>query len=271
MKGYKILYFAVVETPAPPDAGYYKLYPKADGWFALDSDGNEVPLGAHIILDGIGGILPQRAKLQFSDHFLVTDGGPEDADTEGDDVTYVSMNLGGDSEWPLHGNEGHTSDFLTLDDLIDYFENLDFDWMHEQDTDLYLDRFGDNEVSAAALRALLDANMSVAPRIPVRTTQPEYSVSPLEQALVGNAENNHVKFILPQNAEGLMYTFRHGGGTYAVNIERSGMDMINVDGVLWEGITLTEPGSWVMIIYNEDDAMWYVTADSGLNADNDIG
>jgi hypothetical protein len=36
----------VVTTPATPDLGYSKIYPKSDGeWYRLDDTGNEAPLG----------------------------------------------------------------------------------------------------------------------------------------------------------------------------------------------------------------------------------
>lgn len=87
---------------------------------------------------------------------------------------------------------------------------------------------------------------------------------------IANASFNHVKFVLPpaDQATGLPFLFRHNQGAYAMNIERSGANVIHVNGSDWNGITTTTPGSWFVL--ESDGVKYYLTQDSGITETNNI-
>ena len=65
MKEKKIFHVAhVTESPAA-DTGFSRLYPKADGWYTQDSDGNEVRIEGIVVLDNAGTALDQKPNIQF--------------------------------------------------------------------------------------------------------------------------------------------------------------------------------------------------------------
>lgn len=267
MKEYKVLYFREIDTPPNPDINYRKLYPKADGWYMLDSEGNEIKIEGLFIIDMDDTILPQKEFLQFMWPFRArVDGNRivvdlDDADVDADGGLFLE-----------HGNELHNPPFATEQELQGHYNDLEPHGIvlvniHAQNTDQYLDFDGTNEVSAAEIRASLDRTALGGV---VRTSANEYEVIRGYSSYIGNCLANHVKFVLPDVSamSGSQFTFRHGGGAYAITIERSVSDLINVDGSDWEGITSDVSGFWVTL--QSDGTKWYVVADSGIGIANEI-
>ena len=65
MKEKKIFHVAHVTESPSADAGFSRLYPKADGWYTKDSAGNEVRIEGIVVLDNAGTALDQKRKIQF--------------------------------------------------------------------------------------------------------------------------------------------------------------------------------------------------------------
>ena len=263
MKEYKIIYLKETTTPDNPDLGYRKLYPKDDGWYMLDSDGNEIRIEGLVILDSDGFELPQKSKLKFAYPFTTYE--------DGDEIVVSLFDEDADVSMFEHGNEAHTEAFATQEALQGHLDDaephgIDISQVHLQNTDTMLDEGGANEVSAAAIRAAVNAT-SVS--VLLVTTEHETNVGDYN-SYIADATSNHVKFVLPDAAtyEGAEYTFRHISGTFAMNVERSGLDLVILDGFSWEGVTTDEPGTWFTL--QSDGTSWYVTRDSGLTIANEI-
>ena len=238
MKQYKIFYLKQLEeAPDPPDEGYRKLYAKDDGWYGLDHEGNEVLLRGHTILDGDENPVEQRALLQFAHPFSVF--------VDGDKIV-VTLDFGEDADTMfMHGNEFHTEEYITMDDLIAHAEETE--GVH-----------GLDEIWAAIL-ALQGIGMGE--RGAIKTSEAEVSVNPVYKSYIADTTSNHVEFVLPLASGGMIdFVFRRSGGSYAMTVLRSGMDVIEVDGAEWDGIEIDEPG-WVAL--HSDGERWHVTMDSG--------
>jgi len=100
----------------------------------------------------------------------------------------------------------------------------------------------------------------------------EVLVSPNRLSYIVDSRNNNVILILPQvqEVEHRIFHFRLGyqDHGYAMTIERSGLDVIIVDGEEWLGITSNDLGFWVSLMAK--DGKWYVILDSGIDPNNNI-
>ena len=263
MKEYKILYLAEVATPDNPDALYRKLYPKDDGWYTLDSDGNELKIEGIKIVDENDTVFPQKALLKFGFPFTVRE--------EGDKITITLFDEDSDTSWMFtHGNEFHDPAFAAASDLQDHLDDTEphgiiLENLHEPNTDQYLDFGGDNEVSVEEIKALLTGTVFKIATI----TANETNVGAFGVYLA-DTTSNHVKLVLPLAAtsENFEFTFRHVKGTNAMNVERSEMDVIMWNDQAWEGITTDVKGTWFTL--KCDGVLWHVTIDSGLTEANEI-
>jgi len=254
MKKYEILYLRNVDAPATPEADYHKLYPKADGWYWMGTDGVEHRLSSIIVVDGGSIEYPGTDKIQFGSSFTVTEVG---------DTLQVDLDFEGELGAIVHGNETHTEEYITEGDLITYLDaNVD-DFLHVQNTDQRLDSGGPNEVTAAQLKTLVDANFNVTPRGLIHTSEEETNAGVENKYFLADCEINNVNFILPEGAEveGVPFMFRHTCGLYALTVYRSEMDEILYNCDLFEGITTDELGTWFELVYY--GGYWHVTMDNG--------
>ena len=267
MKEYKIFYIKEVETPDVPDVTYRKLYPKADGWYTLDSDGNELKIEGIKIVDEFDNVFPQKAYLKFGWPFTVTE--------DGDKIKITLFDEDADGTFLFtHGNEYHDPAFATAEDLLAHLEDpnphgINIDDIHEQNTDQYLDLGGDNQVSAEEIKNLL---LTAQTGKSGRFTQAEVLVTRAYTTYLAAALTNHVKFVLPSIAEnvGKTFTFRliEQAEGYAMNVERSEMDVVVFNDLEWEGVTTDVKGTWFTI--QNDGEKWYIITDSGLTVANEI-
>ena len=254
MKEYKIAYYKEVDTPATPDATYRKLYPKADGWYMLGSDGVEKRITSLTVLDGLD-VEFESDKLKFGNSFTVTEVG---------DTLEIDLDYDGEAGVLVHGNESHTEEYITEDDLVDYNAiNVD-PYLHTQNTDTKLDEGGANEVTAAQIRALVDANFNIAPRSLLRTSDAEVNASSSVEYYIADCELNNVDFILPEGStvEDIPFTFRHACGLYAMTVYRSELDEIVYGCDNFEGLTTDTEGSWFELVFS--GGYWHVTKDNGV-------
>jgi hypothetical protein len=267
MKEYKVLYLKQRETPDNPDEGYRKLYPKEDGWFMLDSEGNEIKIEGLLIIDLDDEILPQKEFLQFMWPFRARE--------DGDRIVVELEGLDGDGEgglWLVHGNELHDPAFATEEDLQAHLDDEEphgiiLDWIHEQNTDTCLAQGTEDEICAEELRAMADQIIIGGP---LKTASHTVNVDREHDTYIADCTDNHVKFVVPpaETHKGIKYTFRHGCGTYAMTVERSVEDIIEVNCEEWEGLTTDEPGTWYTI--QSDGERWYLIADSWVDESHDI-
>ena len=259
MKEYKILYLKETATPSNPDAGYRKLYPKSDGWYILDSAGNEIKVEGLVVRDHTGTLLTQRSEIEILAPLTAID-----------DDGKIKIGVGAGDLQFAHNNDFHTENYATEAALQTHLDDpqphgIVLANIHEQNTDTVLDQGGANEVTAAELKALAD---TVAASGLLKTSDAEHTVDGSYSDYIGDGAANHVFFVLPE-ATSLQtkITFRHGGGGFTVNVERSGTDLIDFNGNDWEGVTL-DSGQWFSVI--SDGTKWYIITDSGLTAANEI-
>ncbi len=231
MKKYNIIYQAIVDRPDDPDEGYYKLYPKEGGYYSLDSDGNEVRLEGIVIIDDEDQVLDQKPKLKFDYPFK----------TVVDDDTIVVSFEGSDEDDDftfMHDNEFHSTNYATEAALQTHIDNdndahgLDISEIntlkHTQNTDTILDQGGDNEVSAAQIKALVG---QLAVRGLLKTSDAETNVTTAYQTYIAETSDNNVSFILPAASDfsGETVRFRKANDENAMTIHRSGDDNIVFD------------------------------------------
>ena len=263
MKEYKVFYLAEVEKPDNPDATYKKFYPKADGFYTLDSAGNELKIEGIKVVDENDNVLPQKSFLKFGWPFTVSE--------DGDNISITLFDEDSDSSFLFdHGNEHHTTPFATEVDLQEHLDDeaphgIVLGNIHEQNTDEYLDFGGDNQVSAGELKTLLSTESFTISTF----TAAEQNVGSTGVHLA-DTTSNHVKFVLPLAASNTNkeFTFRHVKGTNAMNVERSEMDIIMFNDLEWEGITTDVKGTWFTL--KSDGTAWHVVRDSGLTVANAI-
>lgn len=256
MKDYAVLYFRNLLTQATPDANYHKMYPKADGWYWMGEDGEEHRLSSIVVIDADDLEYPGTDKIQFGNSFTVTEVG----DTLQVDLDYSD----GEAGTLMHGNESHTEEYITEADLITYNTTNVTPLLHTQNTDTRLDLGGANEVTAAQLRALVDANFNVAPRGLVRTSDAETNAAAGTEYYIADCELNNVDFILPEGdtVEDIPFTFRHACGLYAMTVYRSELDEVVYGCDVFEGLTTDTEGSWFEMVFS--GGYWHVTKDNGV-------
>lgn len=254
MKEYKIAYYKEVDTPATPDATYRKLYPKSDGWYMLGSDGVEKRITSLTVLDGLD-VEFDSDKVKFGSSFTVTEVG---------DTLEIDLDYDGEAGVLVHGNESHTEEYITEDDLDTYNATNVDPYLHTQNTDTKLDEGGANEVTAAQIRALVDANFNIAPRSLLRTSDAEVNASSSVEYYIADCELNNVDFILPEGStvEDIPFTFRHACGNYAMTVYRSELDEIVYGCDNFEGLTTDTEGSWFELVFS--GGYWHVTKDNGV-------
>ncbi len=105
-----------------------------------------------------------------------------------------------------------------------------------------------------------------------RTTENEYLVVSSYMFYMANASSNNVTFVLPSAAlvPNLPFIFKMSGqdSGYAMSVERSGDDVINVNGADWLGITTAVNGFWFMLV--SDGSKYNLMQDSGIAAGNNM-
>ena len=106
----------------------------------------------------------------------------------------------------------------------------------------------------------------------VRTTEAEYLVSGPYMFYMANASSNNVTFVLPSASltPNLPFIFKLSGqeSGYAMTVERSGDDVINVNGADWLGITTDVNGFWFMLV--SDGSKYNLIQDAGIAAGNNM-
>ena len=106
----------------------------------------------------------------------------------------------------------------------------------------------------------------------VRTTEAEYIVSGPYMFYMANASSNNVTFVLPSASltPNLPFIFKLSGqeSGYAMTVERSGDDVINVNGADWLGITTDVNGFWFMLV--SDGSKYNLIQDAGIAAGNNM-
>ena len=254
MKEYKVIYFKEVETPLTPDTDYRKFYPKTDGWYMMGDDGVEHKVTSLKVFDSIDTEF-ESDKLKFGNSFSVTEVG---------DTLEIDLDYDGEAGVLVHGNESHTEEYITEADLADYNATNVDPYLHTQNTDSKLDEGGANEVTAAQLRALVDANFNITPRTLVRTSDEETNATASTEYFIADCELNNVDFILPEGitVEDIPFTFRHACGLYAMTVYRSELDEIVYGCDNFEGLTTDTEGSWFELVFS--GGYWHVTKDNGI-------
>lgn len=264
MKEPKTLYMAVVTTPGVPDEGYIKLYPKSDGFYSLDPDGNEVKLEGVIVLNRHGEELDQKRKIKFDRPFRTT--------VEGDEIVVSFEGDEGDVDADddftfMHNNDFHEENYATENALNLHKLNTDSVHglnianvnasLHTQGTDQKLDEGGDNEVSAAEIRNMLSTSTQ---RAMLKTSDAETNVTGSYTTYIANTENGNVSFVLPEASgfSGEIINFRKAHANNAMTIYRSGDDNIMFDDSAETLLTFGAKGDWVRI--QSDGSNWHVIA-----------
>lgn len=299
MKEYKVSEIAIVATPSPPAPGYLKFYPKTDGFYMLNSAGVETKLGGvtvegHNIQDSENTNLPKQAILKFGSGFSV-------ANESGKTVVTLATGEGG---WPEHDNALHTEDYATNAAFqahlgadnphsitkttvgLGAVPNLNtteaVNKAHDQNKDTKLAEGTADEITAAFLRLMADAfdeNGLLKPdSIPYQSQtrrigvfdDSENQVESSFEDYLADCTGNHVKFVLPlaSQSKHISYRFRHIGGTYAMNVERTGDDKVYHNLSEWLGVTTDTPGTWFVL--KSDGHDWIIVTDSGLDSANEI-
>ncbi len=251
MKEFKELYFADKTSALTPDSDYHKFYPKTDGWYWMGDDGGEHRVSA-IEVNSITGV----DVITFGSAFSVSQVG---------NAIEVDLDWADDSEdLPVHDNTAHTEEYITEDDLIAYNATNVDSLLHTRNADTKLDNGGVNEVTAAQLRALVDANLNVAARGLLYTSDPETNAVRETEYYIADCQADSVVFILPEGdtVEDLPFLFRHTCGSYAMTVFRSELDEIIYGCDTWEGLTTDTEGTWFEIVYS--GGYWHVTKDSGV-------
>lgn len=256
-KRYGPLHFPEMTTRATPDAGFWKLYPKTDGFYMLGADGNEVRLGAMVIKDSLTSFT--GATIKFDTGFVVTQ------DTDG---VIVSVDWSG--TLPVHGNEGHNPNFATDSAFQAHLtatspHGIDLSLLHTQNTDTKLDEGGANEVSASEIKSLVEANAGLVESA-AQVVTGIYEASLFDRAVLANTSGGNVDIVLPEGGNNAVITFRKVGSLNAMTVTRSGTDTISFNGNTWTGITTDDLGTWFTLI--KTSGVWYVASDSGLTGVN---
>jgi len=250
MKELKVLYFADVETQPNPEATYHKLYCKSDGWYALDPDGNELRLGAMTIEDETETAF-QGATLQFDEGFTVEQVG---------DKVVVKIEWSDTEGLPTHNNDAHDPNFATEAALQEHLDDttphgMDPSLLHEQNKDTKLDEGGANEVSAAEIKELLEAERGAIAKDVAVTSNATFQITSNLRAVLADTSGGNVDLALPSSD--MLITCKNIGGN-AMTISNTN---INLDGTVATGITSDTLGAWVSVL--RYDNVWYVIADSG--------
>src|ERR1022692_433259 len=64
---YEVPQINITVTPANPDTNFWKFYPKSDGFYQLDSLGNETKVGS----GSISGLTPNTIPVAFNSSSIV--------------------------------------------------------------------------------------------------------------------------------------------------------------------------------------------------------
>lgn len=257
MKEEKVLYLGIVTKPADPDSGYMKLYPKSDGWYSLDSDGNEVKLEGVVIIDEDGQELTQKNKVEFAPPFT--------SEVSGDKIV-VSL----DSLGFTHDNDFHDPEFATKanfdahEDEESVAHGLDVSdintKIHEQNTDTTLDQGGANEVTAEDIRQIIDS--SVVAKL-TAVAHGETIVTRDYKTYIADTASGNATFVLPSadDFDGEMFFFRKAHDNNGMTVARSGDDDIIIDDEAATLVTFEDKGDWVGL--QSDGADWHLVMSGG--------
>ena len=136
MKEKKIFHVAHVTESPSADAGFSRLYPKADGWYTQDSAGNEVRIEGIVVLDNAGTALDQKPKIQFLSPLTTAVDGDKiviSVDTEGH--SWEDAGTTPDGIKPVLDKDVHVSKLFALEidlgsvgDLETYLGTLESWW-----------------------------------------------------------------------------------------------------------------------------------------------
>lgn len=259
MKEEKVLYLGVITKPGNPDSGYMKLYPKADGWYSLDPDGNEIRLEGVIIIDEAGQELTQKNRLEFA--------APFKSEVSGNKIL-VSLDALGFS----HDNTFHVPDFATEANFIAHEDDEtvvhglnvpDINTkIHAQNTDTALDQGGDNEISAAELKGVADLT-----EITIDDASNKDMVASERIILSRSSVEENVNYFLP-NASAMpnkdIVIRKDKWDNYALVVQTGGGEDLYYNGAALGaggGVTTDNIGAWIRVKSN--GTSWFVIMDSG--------
>ena len=261
MKEYKVIHLAELnEAPGTPDEGYWKLYPKGEGFFILDSAGNEVLIQSLLFVDQDNVVLDQKSIIEIQSPLM--------AMVDGDRIV-ITIDIGDADGIFVHDNESHVVPYATEEDLQAHIDNTTevhglviaevLALLHEQGTDMQLGLGTEWHITVQQIHNLLVAQGSSGV---LKTSDAETNVSSSYNSYLGDTSGGNVGFVLPAAAthNGFLVRFRKTHANNALSVYRSGDNNIIHNEDIVTSVSLLAEGDWVSV--QSDGTNWHVIMDS---------